>query len=100
MASFVSRVCPNENCESHKPMYPRMDGQPPKALCELVGVNKANLILSCTKCSTQFEAEKSREKILKMTYSRGGYDCASTGQHFDSYSEQRAYEKLHKLEPM
>lgn len=96
MATFINRLCPNQQCESHK--QKTMTGDLYRALCEVVGGDSTSITLKCETCGTSF-ADRKPEKRKTMSYSKGYY-CASTDQTFNSYSEQRAYEKKHKLEPM
>ena len=102
MATFINRLCPNPTCESHK--IKRSDDQPHKALCQVKGMrddgDKGSAYwLECGDCKQEFSAPTVKEKIMKMSYSKGYY-CASTDQTFDSYSSQKAYEVKHKLDPL
>lgn len=94
MATFINRVCRNDNCESHG--VKTLTGDKYKPLCEVVGGSRDAYQLKCGTCGTVFEDARP-EKRKTMSYP---YNCSSTGQVFNSYSEQRSYEKANGLEPL
>lgn len=94
MARFISRVCKNEACESHR-IVPST-GENARALCEVVGGNKDDYSLKCGTCGLVFDDAKPTQRP-KYTYPH--YN-SSAGVTFDSYSSQRSWEKKTGSEPM
>lgn len=90
MATYVHRLCENKECESHGTNP--FTGEPKRSLCEIT----KNGLFKCLKCETEFES------VLNTAKVKGDYPHynASAGVVFNSYSEQRSFERKNKLEPM
>lgn len=91
MATYINRVCHNSGCESHKLNTP--DSLKPYAA--IVKVLTSDTV-KCETCGNEFEGRMDN----RLVSSQWGKYNASAGEVFNSYSEQRAWEKKTGSEPI
>jgi transcription elongation factor Elf1 len=95
MATFIHRKCENKDCKSHEKLFSWSENEP-LASCQIIGGGKESMTVKCETCGLEFETHRVKQK-RKATYPH--YN-SSADAVFNSYSEQRAYEKKHNLEPI
>lgn len=95
MPSFISRKCENKECKSHTKLFSWSE-KDPVASCQIIDSFKDGIRVRCESCGLEFDTNKVKQKS-KATWPH--YN-ASAGVTFDSYSDQRSYEKKNGLEPM
>lgn len=95
MPSFVGRICPNTECQSHIKPYP--SDRPREALCKIMGGDSSSYDLQCETCGVNFESGRPSERHNRMRWPRY---CASTDKVFESRDTERAYVKKNGLEAL